>query len=236
MFERWYREDGAWVELREEGIGSEEDPGSWKDGFEGRCMRWEVEGLAENADESPSTEIPVVFGESGEAIMGAGRVRRFKYIGVLCSSERGKALRGGLVDRCSDDVDDIDMASRRLPPYIGVLLPKSPLVGVLIEDKSSSPAASLVRSSHLPRVASRLFVTRCDGVHLLVLGGFPEPVGLVRIPKPDCELLLERELPPPLEDVRSKRRVWYAKGPEATGPDLELEETFDEVEFERSIG
>lgn len=40
--------------------------------------------------------------------------------------------------------------------------------------------------------------------------------------------------PAPLrEDVRSNRRVWYAKGAEE--PDLEPVEAFDDTEFERSI-
>ena len=37
--------------------------------------------------ESTSTTIPVLFGESGEAIIGAGIVCRFRYVGVRCISE-----------------------------------------------------------------------------------------------------------------------------------------------------
>jgi hypothetical protein len=50
---------------------------------------------------------------------------------------------------------------------------------------------------------------------------------------PDCELLRDNELPLLLEVVRSKRRVWYAKGPEED-PDLELE-ALDGFELEGSI-
>jgi hypothetical protein len=76
-------------------------------------------------------------------------------------------------------------------------------------------------------------VTRCEGVHLLVpVAEVEDPVGLVRILV--WELLRERELPPPLEAVRSRSRVWYANGPEAD-PSLGLNEPFEVVEFERSI-
>ena len=88
-----------------------------------------------------------------------------------------------------------------------------------------------MRSSHLPRVESKLFPTRCDGVHfLLIETGLFE---LLRIPIPDCELLRDSEPPPPREDVRSRRRVWYANG--AAAPDLEGLEALEDVEFERSI-
>ena len=88
-----------------------------------------------------------------------------------------------------------------------------------------------MRSSHLPRVESKLLPTRWDGAHFLLIeaGLF----GLLRIPIPDCELLRDSEPPPPREDVRSRRRVWYANG--AAAPDLEELEALEDVEFERSI-
>lgn len=68
--------------------------------------------------------------------------------------------------------------------------------------------SAFARSSHLPRTASRLLPTRCDGVHLLVLAGVTDPLGLGNIPLLDCELLRESDPPPPREAVRSKSRVW----------------------------
>ncbi len=44
-------------------------------------MRW---GDVENG-ESASTDIPVVLGESGEATIGSGMVRRLRYVGVWSS-------------------------------------------------------------------------------------------------------------------------------------------------------
>jgi len=94
-----------------------------------------------------------------------------------------------------------------------------------------SLVASLMRSSHFPRVESKLLPTRCDGVHfLLIEAGLFE---LLRIPIPDCELLRDSEPPPPREDVRSRRRVWYANG--AAIPELEKLEALEDVEFERSM-
>lgn len=46
---------------------------------EGMRMRW-----GEDEDgESASTEIPVELGDSGDATMGSGKVRRLRYVGVL---------------------------------------------------------------------------------------------------------------------------------------------------------
>lgn len=42
-------------------------------------MRWGDEEESESA----STDIPVVFGDSGEAIIGSGIVRRLRYVGVF---------------------------------------------------------------------------------------------------------------------------------------------------------
>lgn len=87
--------------ISDEGTTDEEG----KDGIEGKCMRWEVEGLVEN-DKSPSTVIPVVFGESGDAIMGAGMVRRFKWVRVRWDSICAEEVGGGVLDRCSNDDED----------------------------------------------------------------------------------------------------------------------------------
>lgn len=37
-----------------------------------------------------STETPVELGESGDAMMGAGRVRRLRYVGVRSGSGEGR--------------------------------------------------------------------------------------------------------------------------------------------------
>lgn len=109
----------------------------------------------------------------------------------------------------------------------------SSYVNTSVGPGSSSKGASLARSSHLPRTASKLFVTRCEGAHLLVfIEEVEDPVGLVRMLV--WELLRERALPPPLEDVRSSNLVWYAKGPD-TDPGFGLNEPPEVVEFERSI-
>lgn len=142
---------------------------------------------------------------------------------------------GGVVGRKSDKAAGTLAGSCResIPLVVGgLLLELSPIPS----DKLvlSSPAASLARSSHLPRTTSKLFATRCEGTHFLGLAEEPDvPVVFVRIPMPDCELLRESEVPLPLEVVRSRRRVWYAKGPE--DPDLELREALDGFEFEGSI-
>ena len=98
----------------------------------------------------------------------------------------------------------------------------------------SSKRGSLERSSHRPRPMSKLFPTRCEGVHRReVTGSTDDPVVLVRRLTLVCELLRDSELPPPREDVRSNKRVWYAKGAEA--PDREPLEALEGTEFERSI-
>jgi hypothetical protein len=66
---------------------------------------------------------------------------------------------------------------------------------------------SLARSSHFPLTASRLLVTRCPGVHLLVAEEFEDPVGLVvKILLLDCESLRE-SVPLEVDDVRSSNLV-----------------------------
>jgi hypothetical protein len=60
------------------------------------------------------------------------------------------------------------------------------------------------------------------------------PAGVPSTTFEDCEFERESDPPPPREDVRSKRRVWYAKGPK-TEPDLGLDEGLEETEFERSM-
>jgi hypothetical protein len=142
---------------------------------------------------------------------------------------------GGVVGRKSDSALKLaeSWGESVLPVIGGLLLEPSLFVGDI--SKMSSPAASLTRSSHLPRTASKLFPTRCDGAHFLGLAEGPGvPVVFVRIPIPDCELFLCNELPLPLEDVRSRRRVWYANGPEEV-PDLGIGEALCVFELEGSI-
>lgn len=102
-----------------------------------------------------------------------------------------------------------------------------------VDGVRSSCGSALDRSSHLPRTMSRLLVARCVGAHLLVALGVPlPPVGEARTPLLERVPVRER-VPVPLRDaVRSSSRVWYAKGPTALVPVLELE---DETESERSM-
>lgn len=69
-----------------------------------------------------------------------------------------------------------------------------------------SPISPLERSSHLPRMVSKLPLTRCEGVHLLVAFGVVlSPVGEANIPFLDTEAARERD-PLPRDEVRSRRR------------------------------
>lgn len=77
-----------------------------------------------------------------------------------------------------------------------------------------------VRSSHLPRTRSTLLATRWVDVHLLgVVDIVEEPVVLVsRLNDDDWELVLANELGPLRDEVRSSKRVWYAKGAGGRAP------------------
>lgn len=168
-------------------------------------MRFGVlEEKTSDVGESDSTVTPVVLGDSGEAMIGEGSigiVRRFRYVGVLCSSKL-------LVD--FGGVLGIDANEEGWKSSFGLKVLE---VGDLVElgglmELSSAAAASLDLSSHLPLTASRLFVTRCDGVHLLVLAGVDDPpVGVVKMLMPDCCELLRERVPPRVEEVRSSSRV-----------------------------
>lgn len=63
--------------------------------------------------ESASTVIPVVLGDNGDAIMGEGKVRRLRYVGVLYCSTAGDGLAGG-VDGRSDEEDEEPVGSGEL--------------------------------------------------------------------------------------------------------------------------
>lgn len=171
-------------------------------------------GAAKEGDgESASTDMPVVLGDNGVAMIGAGIVRLLRYVGVRCTSSSLVGLEGGVDGRRS---------GRAMEP-VGDMRPDdgyglSP-VNEVGEDtrtdvgeatRGCSLFASRARSSHFPRTVSRLFVTRCEGVQRRVEAGVAdEPVGCERmlIP-PDWELLRERRPPPLREAVRSRRRVW----------------------------
>lgn len=142
-------------------------------------------------------------------------VRRLRYVGVFCSSLCGDGCSGGEFDRLVDDVLLGDTLSS-----VGDLIPS--LVGLA---EASRDPSSFARSSHFPRITSRLPVTRCDGAHLRAETA-DEPVGFDRssIPMLDWELLRASELP--RDDVRSKSRVWYANWPTLPG----FEGKFDDVE------
>lgn len=91
------------------------------------------------------------------------------------------------------------------------------------------PSSVLTRSSHLPLAASILFPTRCDGVHrLAATRAAADPLELPVEMEPARDRLWlpvrARGLFPLREDVRSRRRVWYANAPVA----------LEEIELERS--
>ena len=83
----------------------------------------------------------------------------------------------------------------------------------VVSDEDVDPvefSVARTRSSHFPRIASRLAPTRCVGVHRLVPVGkagailLPVVSGVTEEAEPDRESVPT----PPREDVRSKRRVW----------------------------
>jgi len=155
-----------------------------------------------DAGESASTDIPVVLGDKGEAMIGDGMVCRFKYVGVRFSDEEPEFEES--TDCCSR-ANEGDLTSSFI-----VADDDDEEAEAVEEPVGCSPEASRDRSSHLPRTASTLFDTRCDGVHLL--GDGLDPVGLlVRIfipPPPDSELWREREAEfDALDEVRSRSRV-----------------------------
>ena len=226
VFDRRYRAEGAASGGCDAPTGLSKFPGLWK-GFDD-------DGDAD-AERSDSIVMPVVLGDNGDAMIGAGIVRRFRYVGVILGSAYVNCFVG-VVGRKSDNAAGSLARSwgRSMPPIInGLVLEPSPFE-LSDELTLSSPAASIARSSHLPRTASKLFATRCEGAHFLGLAVELVPVVFVRIPMPVCELLRDNELPLPLEVVRSKRRVWYAKGPEED-PNLEFREASDDFELEGSI-
>ena len=172
--------------------------------------------------ESASTVRPVEFGERGDAMIGSGTVRE--------RAKLGAAFLSGLGGRAGDDGCSVvargrEWASGALPYRLRGLGRVHSFVEDAVDDEvdCSSIAFSLARSSHLLRTASKLAPIRCDGAHRRVPVGVPVPFGLNR--PVDCELLRASvPAPPRVEEVRSSRRVWYAKGPETLPDPLEPEE------------
>jgi hypothetical protein len=152
----------------------EEGEGKWA--MLGRLMRFalgvvfkpEIESDID-ASEGPgsSTDIPVMFGERGEATMGAGIVRRLRYVGVLCSRTSAAVCGGGW---CRLSVDRWNAARPYVPcvarasdrPLAAVS--EDPLAGVLGAGARAvsfdGGISALARSSHFPLTASRLAPTR----------------------------------------------------------------------------
>lgn len=167
-------------------------------------------GVANEGDgKSASTEMPVVFGDNGVAMIGAGKVWRFMYVGVRWVS----VLLGGGLDglRSGLDIEPVGDARPEEEDDPVNEVGEDTRTPVGEETLASSAFASLTRSSHFPRTVSRLLVTRCEGVQRRVEAGVAdEPVGWARmlLRLPDWELLRERSPPPLREDVRSRRRVW----------------------------
>lgn len=196
--------------------------------------RWILLDVADTG-ESASTDTPVVFGDNGRAMIGAGTdagiVCRFIHVGVRCNTGAG---------RCDGGVDGRSGAG---PPWddslddVGTIL-----VGDPADDLPSSAAAtaSLDRSSHFPRTLSilfRLLAARWVGFHRRVTVGVVPPVGLVSIFVPAVEFVLASgfaRAPLRVDAVRSSRRVWYANGP-LTAPDRRDPEFCEDIELERSI-
>lgn len=175
----------------------------------GKRMRFGVgEEKGEDGESGFSTVIPVVLGDNGDAIIGAGKVCRLNGGGVRWCSVKMFFLRGVWVGDsayCSREdvsgVRGVAVMSSELSNFIVASLFSS--VGV-----PSSPAAvsARARSSHLSLTRSQLAPTRWPGVHLRV----GVPVGELRMALVDCEPARDRD--PLREDVRSSKRFWYANG------------------------
>lgn len=151
-------------------------------------------------DSGLSTETPVVFGDNGDAMIGAGIVCRLSVVGV--TYPRSTALSVLLLGV-------FNTLSKR-ESFSGVreaVLSESSLLRISTGEsilRASREDSALARSSHFPRTASRLAPTRCVGAHLRVA---TLPVGEFSIPLVTCELDRDRDPVPPRDEVRSRRRV-----------------------------
>jgi len=153
-------------------------------------------------------------------------------VGVLYRS--GSSFGGGTGGRESKDRELLPEESWTVRKVGDSILSAPSLVG--LDDWFSKRDSALARSSHFPRTASRLLPTRWDGAHLRVVAGVEEdPVVLLNMLPVDRELLRESDPPLPRDDVRSSRRVWYAKGPVEEARFTDPVEVVDDIEFERSI-
>lgn len=177
----------------------------------------------ENELESGSGEvilIPVVFGDKGDAIIGAGIVYRFEMVAlgefelpteVESPKERVGATTGSCAAGGGNGVVCLSILN---VAFVGLT---SWLLTALSERESSS---------HFPRTESMLLPTRCVAAHLR------PPVADVGAPRTpvDFEIELERDK----DDVRSIKRVWYAKG-SAEELCFEDDDDVEDTEFERSM-
>jgi len=167
-------------------------------------MRW---GVADNG-ESASTETPVELGDSGDAIIGAGIVCLLRYLGVGLVVSRLEENRVGVSGR-SRSTKLRSSGGAELGASVDEVLLLILNVSFVGLDDNDSSRASWVRCSHLPRTASILFVTRCEGVHLLAATDpTDEPVVFVRRLMLDCELARDNELVLLRDAVLSSKRVW----------------------------
>jgi hypothetical protein len=126
-----------------------------------------------------STVKPVVFGDNGEAIMGAGRVCRLRAVGVRCSSVKLFRLiePNVAVSAVYGRRDAISIVREVEGEEVGLAVSNLAVTSLLscTGVRSSVGVSARVRSSHLPRTTSRLVPARWLGVHLR----FGVPVGLL---------------------------------------------------------
>jgi hypothetical protein len=110
VVERRYREEGEGLRASVDGSRGTftfsclrfEMEDEWKDVDFGKWMRWGGFADVDEGESGLCTEIPVVLGDKGIAIMGAGIVCRLRRGDVLYSlvMSVGRAV---VVDLCSDD-------------------------------------------------------------------------------------------------------------------------------------
>lgn len=144
---------------------------------------------------------PVVFGESGAAMIGSGTLNRF-------GSTDGAVMMSGMRLRVGVRARRSAYFARKLASEPGPVSSVWAWASNLTDsgDATSVSGTVSVRSvrslsvSNRPFTASKLWATRCVGVQRLI------PVGFVRMELAVCEL--ERDSEPARDEVRSRSRCW----------------------------
>jgi len=158
------------------------------------------------------TLMPVVLGERGEAMMGAGKV--WRLVGEYVRSRLSPiSSRAAVLKSCIDgDGDGGACFSDANAAFVGLTV----WLFSFESDRESS--------SHFPLTASMLPPTRCVRSHLRL------PVADADGPIPPVPF--EMEFDRDSDDVRSRIRVWYANG---STDELAFEDDDDDTEFELSM-